>query len=637
MLRFIVFVPNDIIPVTSPMEPLSLTILFVIGIIGWLVNALALVANAPFSPLVFPIIPMLAILAGIFLYFHLRSTSTPPPAADELTPKQKLLQQVWTYLPYLILLPGVILLIFLPSLQFGYHGPFHSAYAYQIMNRGIPPENATLPGYPVNDYWPYHALLAILSHFFSAPPPFVSMLLNITMLAVAFTLLNVLWKALIRDAKPAPALFIIFILLSSNLLYFVNWQTIKWLVGIPSLKSVAVWLSSVDYRLELQFFHFLNFSAFPVGVAFFLGCLAVAERILREGLTLKDGALFVIFIASALLYHATTGVFLLAVLTPTLLFLFFLDADRRASFLDLWRGRRYMLVGLILLGILILLPVGLFILQSSQAMPAKTTVEWFSSADLASIFAQTYPVLVFFIWGMVKAWKEKQAFLLFVSLAALWGFLLAIIIKLPDNNEYKFIFLASICVNLIAALQLQTIASGRGVWPKALITLLVLATLSKVGYDSWRFYDMYTRRHKDVEIVYKDAHVLLQQKEYEPFNWVQENTPPDTVIIQAANSKDWNYGYFTERLPYVVMGHIYNDGIPETAIRQKLIDTLYDQSLSVEARIAALQEIIRSMPDRPLVLLYPYLDVFAEAMEETFGVKGIRFTKDPVIYFLPPP
>jgi len=43
------------------MEPLSLTILIVIGIIGWLVNALALVMDAPFSPLVFPIIPASAV------------------------------------------------------------------------------------------------------------------------------------------------------------------------------------------------------------------------------------------------------------------------------------------------------------------------------------------------------------------------------------------------------------------------------------------------------------------------------------------------------------------------------------------------------------------------------------------------
>ena len=47
--------------------------------------------------------------------------------------------------------------------------------------------------------------------------------------------------------------------------------------------------------------------------------------------------------------------------------------------------------------------------------------------------------------------------------------------------------------------------------------------------------------------------------------------------------------------------------------------------------------VVRSMPNRPLVLLYPYLDVFAEAMNDTFGIKGIRFVKDPVIYVLPPP
>jgi hypothetical protein len=425
-------------------------------------------------------------------------------------------------------------------------------------------------------------------------------------------------------------------LLRSNLLFFVNTQVIEWLAAVPSLSPVAVWLNKTDYRLVLQYFHFLNFSGFPVGVVFFLGCLVLAERILRNGLTVKEGSLFIFFILSALLYHATTGIFLLVVLAPILLVLNFKDASRRVQVLVFWKNNRPHLVGLTLLAGLAFLPVAIFILQSSEAMPAKTTLEWFSSQDLASIFAQTYPVAIFFIWGMVRAWKKNETFLLFVSLAALWGFLLAIIVKLPDNNEYKFIFLASVCVNIVAAYQLRAIASQKGIWTKTLLTLFVFALTYKVGYDTWRFYDMYTRRHK-VEIVYKDEHVSLAQKEYEPFDWVRDNTPPDTVIIQALNSKDWNYSYFSERLPYVVSGHIYNEGFPETQNRLDLIKTLYDQTLSVELRIDALKEIIRSMPDRPLVLLYPYLDVFAEAMNENFGVKGIRFTKDPVIYVLPQP
>lgn len=60
---------------------------------------------------------------------------------------------------FLIFVPGFLSRFSSVTIQLPQHGYLHSAYVYQILNGFTPPENVTLPGYPGNFYWYYHALL----------------------------------------------------------------------------------------------------------------------------------------------------------------------------------------------------------------------------------------------------------------------------------------------------------------------------------------------------------------------------------------------------------------------------------------------------------------------------------------------
>lgn len=621
--------PDIIAPL--PMVFFSLLFLLGIGAIGYLAVSVSLIAPLPFSPFIFPATFSVAALALIFLAPSLEPFLSTP--ADERKParswKQRLVKWLDNHLLYIIVIPAALALILLPSLQFGYHGLFHSGYTYQILLRGVPPENVTLPGYPANDYWPYHVYLALLTRLFDSPPPFVSAISNVILMGMSFLWTAGLWKRLTRDNAAPPAFYVIFPLLGSNLFYALNTQIVNWIAALPQAARWLDFLRAADIRLDIPLIRFVNFNGFSVGIVFFLATLYMADRLLKSERLARDFWLLAGLGAGALLYHATTGVFLFAVVAPALAASLLMDNNSKPLFAkEDWP----VIAKHVPLAILFFLPVAMFLLRSAGAMGVKTGFELFSWRDVSSIFVVAYPVAIFFFPEMLRAWKEKDLPVIFLCIVALWGFLLAIFIQLPDGNEYKFIYLSSIAFLLVASLRIRAIVSQPGFWRKGLFAFLMAALIYHTAVGTRFFYDTYRRRHA-IGIAYQGMHVTIEETDFAPFAWIRENTPPETVIIQPQNSKDWNYGYFSERLPYVVGGHIYNEGIPETAIRWDQVGRLYDTALPVRERIAIVQEIIHSL-DRPIALIYPTDDAFQAAMQTTFGVTVKQMGKAAVIYLL---
>lgn len=599
----------------------SLLFIFILGAVACVAVAGSLIAHIPFSPFIFPAVFMLSGLAAILFAPRARAILAIPEDTGErgLRPW---LREHWLYL---ILIPAVTLLLFRPAVQLGYHGPFHSAYIYQIIQRGLPPENVTLPGYPANDYWPYHVYLAILTLLLNAPPTFASAVSNILMLGMTLLWLGALWKKISPAAS--SALYVLFPVLGSNLFYILNVSIAQW-IRLP-----AQW--TPDARLDLPLIRFINFNGFPVGVLIFIVTLYISLRCLRDGFTWRDGFLLVFLGGSALLYHATTGIFLFAVLAPALILSRLLDRSHSLPPASAWTRNGSALAGWILFSILFLLPVGIFLLRSSSAMAVRTSFELISTADLASIFVVVYPVSIFFILGLRRAWIERDISALFLSMVALWGFLLAVWIRLPDGNEYKFIHLSSIAFNLVALLAIKEWVVRSATWGRALLAVLTIAMAGNALLGTWKINDVYAHRH-DIPVAYMDTHVLIGREDFAPFIWIRDHTPADTVIVQPLTSKDWNYGYFSERLPYVVAGHIYNEGIPETAVRQEQLERLYDPALPVEERIGVVRSILEAV-HRPVVVIYFANRDFNAAMERTFGARGEWIGKNIIIYLLSAP
>lgn len=586
----------------------SFLFMLVLGIIASIAVAASLLAPIAFSPFVFPFLFVTVSLAVLLAAPRLRAFFSPPDAlASGVSDAAALLRDRWLFV---ILVPVILLLLFVPGVQFGYHGLFHSGYVYDILLRGLPPENVTLPGAPANDYWPYHLYLALLARIFNAPPPFVSALSNILLLGMALLWMSAIWKT--HRLETPSAFDILFPLLGANLFYLLNFLLAHW------LKLPAEW--QPDVRLDLPLIRFVNFNGFSLGILFFLAALFIALRILREGETLRDATLLIFLGGSAILFHATTGVYLFAALIPSLIAARLLDRARPLPSASSLARSGFTLAGWIFSTGLFLLPAALFLLRSAAAMGAKTTLEPFSSQDIASIFVMTYPAIPFFVIGTRQAWNARQASTLFLAILSLWGFLLAFFIALPDANEYKFIHLSSIAFLMVALAGLKEFASHSARWGRAVLAVALIALVANTLFGSWATYDTYSRRH-NLDVSYRDTHVTLEQADFKPFAWIRDNAPPDTIVIQPLTSKDWNYGYFSERLPYVVAGHIYNENIPETAIRVEQMKRLYDPAAPVAERIAIV-DATRQIVKRPVAVVYFADPAFRAAMQARFGVAG---------------
>lgn len=609
---------------------LSLTALAYVVVLASLITAL------PFSPVIFPLaLAAVGLAASVLSPFLGKCVNvSAAPTGWSTNQRPNILHFLNTYLLYTIVIPAALALLFLPPLQFGYHGLFHSGYIYQILSRGVPPENVTLPGYPANDYWPYHVYLAILVRLFDSPPPFVSAISNVVLMGMSFLWMSSLWKHFIRDASTPSAFYVIFPLLGSNLFYTLNVQIVNWISALPQAAPWLDFLRAADTRLDHPIIRFVNFNGFSVGIVFFLAALWTVDRLLRNRSErpASDFWLLAGLGAGALLYHATTGIFLFAVVAPSLAISLLMNDRYKLLFAkENWAA----IAKHVTLAALFFLPVAVFLLRSASAMGVKTGFEMFSWGDVSSIFVVAYPVAVFFFPEMLRAWKEKDFPVIFLCLVALWGFALAICIHLPDGNEYKFMYLSGIAFFLVASLQIRVIVAKPGFWRKGLFAFLTGALIYHTAVGTWFFYDTYRRRHK-AQIAYHGIHVDIIRDEFIPFAWIREHTPPETVIVQPWNSKDWNYGYFSERLPYVVAGHIYNEGIPETAIRREQIERLYDTSIPLQERISILREIMQSV-SHPLAIIYPADNAFAAAMQTAFNSAVHHLGKQVDIYILRTP
>ena len=127
---------------------------------------------------------LLLILSMVVAFFSIRYLNP----NSELKERFSLKNFIQGLIPFLVLIPGIVLLFTSVRIQLSSHGPFHMGYIFQVIHGLSPPENAVLPGYPANVYWLYHALIAVLSDIFNASPIKISISLNIFALTACLSL-----------------------------------------------------------------------------------------------------------------------------------------------------------------------------------------------------------------------------------------------------------------------------------------------------------------------------------------------------------------------------------------------------------------------------------------------------------------
>jgi len=533
-------------------------------------------------------------------------------------------------LAVLAFLPMVVAVLGSPRVQISHHGYFHSAYVYQVIAGYVPPENVTLPGHASNTYWPYHALLAAIVELFAVPAPLASAALNLILLAG-----SVGWSAANRSELYGPArrglgvLLAVFGLFGANLFGGLYWLLFA-AAGMPLEPRTMVLLG--DVRLSTLLAKFANYTGAALGVYFYLFVILIAVRLLRGRVRGFDLLLAAMALLGAFALHSITGAFMAAGFVPALACaalaarwgtsawsgevsprrLGSLLRDRFAS--RAARGRLVLAAAaLLLLG----LPVLAFMANASSEFPTPPTLG-LPDAYALSVVATSYPLLPFFCVGVAQAIRRRDARLLFLALVCLGGYALASVLSISGRNEYKFIYLGSVGLCLVALGPITELLRDRrpgfrrilaGVaWVALLLPCLNLALFGVAQLRGPLFADQtfaYEGRHVTAEP--QPALMPGTGLEYtDLFMWIRGHTPLDTVVVVPLIQRDRSVLYvLSERVPYVVDGMHYNRGLPDYERRASQVEALYGWQATREQRARALQEIALALPGRPLVVVYP--------------------------------
>jgi len=419
-----------------------------------------------------------------------------------------------------------------------FHGPFHIGYVNQILNGAIPPENVVLPNYRANIYWLYHALLAVIVKIFNIPAPTASITLNMFALTGSFYWINKILGNMDHKYKNPFIIscYAIFILGSVNLYgslhflngYFQSNNDFPYDFFTSMYRSYTILMG--DDRLSNLFRKFLNFNGFPIGVLYFFATLYYVTSLLNKRINLTNILFLMISIAGALIFHTTTGLFIL--ITVPLSLLIVISYTNKSHLKNLIQSIKLSELFIFFIACLFFLPAFHYMFQAAEALPAKPTIGTNTIFSLTSVFASTYPLWALTLVGLYFNKEKLDSSMRFLMIAILLGFTLSILVHLPDNNQYKFIILSTIMLGMVVIVLLDRTAyySSNKKYSalKVLLALALIVPFVNIIYVTVNgFISPWVG---DNTYYFEGSSIYL--KDGEPLNksyqWIKQNTPPDT-------------------------------------------------------------------------------------------------------------
>lgn len=551
-------------------------------------------------------------------------------------------------LPLLSLLPAFISKFRSIRMQLGGHGYFHSAYIYQIVVGQTPPENVTLPGHPANFYWYFHAFVAVLVDLLNISPPLASTILFVLLfLMTLFLMTQVIGLLHPQENRGAVRIVLgLFGMFGMNLFGMIHaFILAESPINLAALPEPAALFG--DNRLTTLLTYYLNFSGFSVGVLCFVLALLVVMRVLAGQATPLVVLMGFLAGFAALTLHTVSGIFMFATMIPSLLLTYlwttwlkrpkpisrlFSDAVQAGWEVVRQRWLEVLAVGgvILILGIVLLR----FLLGASDSLSSGIYLDLFSLTQLDSIVSMTYGLIPFFILGGWYAIQKRDSRLIFLMVLAVLGLSLGYLLHL-ENNQYKFVYLSSIAVCLVATKpiweflfnrQRERISRVGGITAVFMLALMFFNILG-MGISrletSFTIADNFTAEgiHINVKSAYQGEpapEVVLtwaQQYDYpksdliyaDLYQWIRSHTPSKTVVVAPMMHKDQSsLPLLSERLPYVVNGLFFNNGIVEYQTRVELVEKLYGAKSTTADRQDALAELAESLPGRPMVVVLPH-------------------------------
>jgi len=328
-----------------------------------------------------------------------------------------------------------------------FHGLLHSSIL-QVTANGLPPENPWLAGEPLGYYWVWHALGAAVGDVLWLAPTKALALLNVwsaaTLPLSLYFFAAPLWQRGGRDLASVGLG-----LLGLNLL-----GGFVWIAGgahfvapaasaelLANLRELVT--GGVDPRLAWGPSKFGNLSSYPAALAMLAGGLVAAGHALRGGAP-NDG----LEAASRRVWMGLAGIGLglSCLLNPLVGAAGFLAAGGVALMRRRW--------GFLLVAVLASVPSALEVLAAGARRGESGVELGLRSEGLWGPLLALAPLLFGALVVVVLARPREVGARAFFDLAwvgAATSFVIAVVVVLPEHNEYKFVRTAALFLAPLAA------------------------------------------------------------------------------------------------------------------------------------------------------------------------------------------
>ncbi len=511
----------------------------------------------------------------------------------------------------------VVLVIAYPQfisadVQLSFHGCYHSAIVYELRAGQFPPTNPVMPGEPINFYWLYHLLLALLMEALNVSPIQASAGLNVTVLSGVLCLG---WALAGRLKLCRGARTLAFLLMA----FGINWAGfVAWLEKTIETEDLATHRAMViqgDPRVSGTASKFMNFGGFPVG---YLSALLASYGLTRILEDRRGGfALLSIGTASALAFHTITGMALIT-FVPAALVTFYLVTWLVRRQPVLWR-RLVGALGAIALGAMVAAPV---VMPAAAALQGPGPSLGHTSGFVPTVAWALGPLVVLSVLGVLIFRRHARSVEWYLLC---WGFALvvgALLTVFPENNQYKFIYLAAQPLGILVAWGVQRWGeNARRPWGAHAVTgLFTAVVLLNVIVCGISYAGEARRSTLPIESTGVNVNITAPLENYrEAYIWVREHTAPEALFVEMPQETPRRlFPLVTQRMLYVsAFGSTYTyQGSPEFEARWQTAGLLFTPSVPKQD---ALAQVAVAAPEVYLLLESDVLGANYNLLREEFG------------------
>ncbi|MEZ5665907.1 MAG: hypothetical protein R3F55_00405 [Alphaproteobacteria bacterium] len=460
-----------------------------------------------------------------------------------------------------------------PSNRLSVHGVFHGNHIGQIAAGLVPPDNPAFAGRPALNYWAYHLLYAFLAEASGRPYTTVSAFCQVVCFALFVAGMRLSVAAFVERQRTAATLLAGFGL---NLLGPVTLA----LAAAGHLGDGAWWtlgnvlgglggpLLSPQVHAGI-FVKFLSFNGFVFGLAGYAALLAFAAR----G---QPGRAAAALLAMVLL-HPQTALFAAATVGAGWLWRLLAWDPRAGSLGAAVRAmpvrRTVTVVAALVLPFVAALPYILsFAGSGAEAGIVAIAPNAFSAVNFPLLYLVPLPLALI---GFVRGWRRPTQALRFLQAGFVVALLLALLVAMPWNAQYKYLYLACPFVWLLAIHGLRGLLPPR--WSDRAVALCAAATLATMAAIGLAWAALPSWFAGRAATAADDRLVFVQAQAQSAALAVGRATlPTDTVVVEDAGYCENSYvGAVAGLRSYFVPCYVFTAFYADRPAREQRIAAIF--------------------------------------------------------------